>query len=171
MKKIFFALFIILSVATVRAQDNIERTADYPTGYIKGAYPYNYGSIDGVLYVFLGSEPTILVRYPANDPRKSFSIPNSVSRIAKGAFKGCRNLKELIIPRSVIYIGDDAFDDTEIESFLVSGNDISTYTPAKREGEDSSIRYYDLSGRPLSSPVEGINLVVEGSNTTKVITR
>ena len=171
MKKILSIVCLLASFATIQAQDNIEKIADYPTGYIKGAYPYYYGSQDGVLYVFLGSEPTILVRFPANDPRESFTIPNSVTRIAKGAFKGSRNLKEVILPASVIYIGDDAFDDTEIESFVVAGNDITSHAPAKEAQGDSPVRYYDMSGRPLAAPSEGITLAVEGEKATKLLTR
>lgn len=171
MKKILMVLGLVASFATIQAQDNIEKITENPTGYIKGAYPYYYGSQDGVLYVFLGSEPAVLVRYPSNDPRESFTIPGSVTRIAKGAFKGCRNLKEVILPARLIYIGDDAFDDTEIESFVVSGNDVTSHVPMKEAEGDSTVRYYDMSGRPLSSSTEGITVAVDGKKATKVLNR
>lgn len=173
MKRLLLIIGITLWTCGVYAQDNIERTDNYPTGYIKAAYPYYFGTIDGVLYVFVGSSPSILVKYPAQDSRESFTIPNTVSRISKGAFKGCRNLKEIIIPGSVFYIGEDAFDDTEIERFAVSGNDISTYsqpveTISPAIGVDG---YYDLSGNIMDSPPFGVGIKVEQGKGTKILTR
>lgn len=161
MKNLLLIVGMALWACCVCAQDNIERTDNYPTGYIKAAYPYYFGTVDGVLYVFVGSSPSILVKYPSLDPRETFTIPNTVSRISKGAFKGCRNLREIIIPGSVFYIGDDAFDDTEIERFVVSGNDISTYNRPVESTNPGSVRYYDLSGIASDSPPAGIGIAVE----------
>ena len=98
MKKLLLIIGMFFGAYNCYAQDILERTDTYPTGYIKAAYPYYFGTIDGVLYIFVGSSPSVLVKYPMQDPRESFTIPNTVSRISKGAFKGCRNLKEIIIP-------------------------------------------------------------------------
>lgn len=171
MKKLLLISGVILWACCVYAQDNIERTDNYPTGYIKAAYPYYFGTIDGVLYVFMGSSPSILVKFPSQDTRESFTIPNTVSRISKGAFKGCHNLKEIIIPGSVFYIGDDAFDDTEIERFVVSGNDISAYNRPVESINPGVNAYYDLSGKVMDSPPSGIGISVEQGKGTKILTK
>ena len=171
MKKLLLIIGMTLWACCLYAQDNIERTDNYPTGYIKAAYPYYYGTIDGVLYVFLGSSPSILVKYPSQDIRESFTIPNTVSRISKGAFKGSRNLKEIIIPGSVFYIGDDAFDDTEIERFVVSGNDISTHNRPVESINPGGAGYYDLSGIPIDTPPAGIGIMVEHGKGTKILNK
>lgn len=170
MKKLLSVIVMTLLACSLFAQDNIERTDNFPTGYIKGSFPYSFGSIDGVLYVFLGSEPSILVKYPPNDPSESFTIPNSVSRISKGAFKGCRNLKEIIIPPSVHYIGDDAFDDTEIERFVVASNDVSAYNNKVESVAPGIAGYFDLSGKAFDNPPSGIGIMVEKGVATKILT-
>ena len=171
MKKLLLIIGMALCAFSVYAQDNIERTDNYPTGYMKAAYPYYFGTIDGVLYVFVGSSPSILVKYPSQDTRESFTIPNTVSRISKGAFKGCHNLKEIIIPGSVLYIGDDAFDDTEIERFVVSGNDISAYNRPVESINPGGVGYYDLSGMPIETPPDGVGIMMEHGQGTKILNK
>ena len=169
MKKIFLIFAFLISVALCSAQDALEKISDYPTGYLKGSYlNSNFGTIDGVLYLFMASEPYILVRYPAGDTRESFTIPNTVTRIARGAFQGCR-LKELIIPNSIFYIGDNSFEGAEIESFVVSGSDVSTGMSSVGLPQDEGTRYYDLSGQSLPNPSRGVNIKVEGGTATKVL--
>lgn len=168
MKRLLLAVIISLFILPLQAQNNIETSDKYPTGYLKASYPYYYGSRDGVLYIFLGNDPVILVRYPAGDVRESFTVPATVSRIAQGAFKGCLNLKELILPNSLFYIADNAFDDTEISTFKVAGNDVSS-SPAIPKSDNSSTRYYDTSGQPLASPTQGINIIVENGEAKKIV--
>lgn len=169
MKELLLITGMALWACCIYAQDNLERTDNFPTGYIKGAYPYYFGSVDGVLYVFLGANPGFLVKYPSNDPRESFTIPNTVSRIGKGAFKGCHNLREIVIPSSVYYIGDDAFDDTEIERFVVSGNDVSTHNIPVSPESPGIDGFYDMSGRVLDCPPSGVGIRVEEGIATKIL--
>ncbi len=76
-------------------------------------------SIDGVLYSKDGTE---LICYPANrsNSTHSFQIPPSVISIADHAFYGNKHLKELTIPSSVIFIGIDAFSQTQIHLTMES---------------------------------------------------
>lgn len=168
-KKLFLLPALLFSAAACFAQTNIETVTDFPTGYLKATNPYYFGSKDGVLYLFLGRDPFILVRYPAADPRESFTIPGGVSRIAHGAFKGCTNLKELIIPSSVYYIAEDAFDDTDISSFVVSGNDVSAGAPGVEVTQETAT--YDLAGNPLDSPRQGVNIMVNKGEVKKVLVK
>lgn len=172
MKKLLFALIAIFSYGLCQAENpvNLEADDNYPTGYIKGTTPYYFGTKDGVLYVFSGSSPFILVRFPAGDTRESFTIPNTVARIARGAFSGCHNLQELVIPTSVYYIADNAFEDTEIVSFKVSGHDSAAVPGLNADTKDVD-QYYNLSGVLLSEPTQGVNIHVSNGNANKILVR
>mgnify|MGYP002523255243 CR=1 FL=1 len=63
-------------------------------------------SVDGVLY---NRERTILCAYPGGKAAERFLIPETVTMIQNGAFKGCRSLAEIVIPASVTSIGYGAF--------------------------------------------------------------
>lgn len=172
MKKFFLYLAMFLCCAIGYAQDNIEKTDSYPTGYIKAAYPYYYDTIDGVLYVFSGSSPHILVRFPVDDSRQTYTIPKYVTRIARGAFRGCKNLKELIIPTTVMYIGEDAFDDSGITSFTVSDKQSGAVSPSPDASKGTEgIQYFDLSGKALANPTPGVNILVNNGSATKVLVK
>ena len=172
-KRLILLLIGCLSAVLCQAQDNVETVGSEPTGYVKAVNPYTFGSIDGVLYVFRGVEPHILVRFPVADTRESFSIPSTVVRIARGAFKDCRNLIELVIPSSVHFIGENAFDNSGITSFRVAGNDIAatysppTYSPPLETGENTL--YYNLAGNVSAIPTAGINIEVKNGVATKVL--
>ena len=167
-KRLILLLIGCLSVALCQAQDNVETVSSEPTGYVKAVNPYTFGSMDGVLYVFRGPDPHILVRFPVADTRESFSIPPTGVRIARGAFKDCRNLTELIIPASVHFIGENAFDDSEITIFRVAGNDVAAkYSPHSETGENPL--YYNLAGNVSEVPTAGMNIKVENGVATKVL--
>ncbi len=65
-----------------------------------------YSSVNGVLY---NKGRTELIVYPAGKMDASFTIPNSVTGIAAGAFAGCKYLTSILIPNSVKSIGEMAF--------------------------------------------------------------
>ncbi len=67
-----------------------------------------FSSLDGVLY---SKDGKTLIKYPAGKTDTSFTVPNEVSVIERGAFDKCRNLTEIIIPNGVTSIGDIAFQD------------------------------------------------------------
>ncbi len=66
----------------------------------------NYKDIDGVLYT---KDGTRLIRYPASKEGETFKIPSDVIYIEEGAFLGCVNLRNVVVPSSVTSIGDHAF--------------------------------------------------------------
>lgn len=67
--------------------------------------PY-FTSIDGVLY---DKAQTIILFYPQNKSNSSFVIPESVTTISDGVFRGNKNLKSVTIGKNVSKIGDGAF--------------------------------------------------------------
>lgn len=157
---------LVMAAVTVQAQDALETNNSYPTGYVVAGRPYSFCTIDGVLFSCVGSEPYMLVRFPAGDERTSYTIPNYVSRIARGAFQGCKNLRELTIPSTVIYIGDNAFDDSSIATFHVEGADDTAAKPQRTPRAQESARY-DLAGRQLAAPAMGVNIVQMADGTAK----
>lgn len=170
MKKLILLALLLIPAPLCQAQDTMEKIDKNPTGYITAPMPYDFGTIDGVLYVFQGRYPYILVRYPAADRRESYTIPYYVNRISRGAFAGCQYLKELNIPSSVHYIGDNAFEGAEIEVFNVYEEDIAAYAPAV-ETTVKGQQYYDLSGRHLSNPTPGVNILIDEGQAKKVLVK
>ncbi|MBO7390049.1 MAG: leucine-rich repeat protein, partial [Clostridia bacterium] len=113
-------------------------------GFIKGAYNIediyindndNYRVVQndatyasGIVYT---SDMTTLMAYlPMNAPRKTgasftdFSVPDSVTRIAAGAFAGSKHLTKIRIGANVTAIGEGAFADCEHlnDIFISSAN-------------------------------------------------
>jgi hypothetical protein len=76
-----------------------------------------FTTIDGVLF---DKEITKLIMYPAGKPDEHYSIPNSVTYIEWGAFKGCTSLNSISIPDSVREVGDRAFKGcTSLNSIII----------------------------------------------------
>ena len=112
MKKIMTLLMALTMCAAIHAQE-IEKLDKFPSGYINGVFmgEAKFKTIDGVLYAvgYEGTKDWILVRYPAGSRNTSYTIHPYCRRIARGAFQGAAYLKEIYIPSTVSYIGDDAF--------------------------------------------------------------
>ena len=60
----------------------------------------------GVLY---NKKKTTLIYYPCKKSAKSFTVPNTVTKISEEAFKGNKYLKSIVISKNVQKIGDNAF--------------------------------------------------------------
>lgn len=61
----------------------------------------------------------------------SYSIPDTVTQICGGAFYNCKNLNNVTIPSSVIYIGPEAFSGTIIDHpILINNSTVLCYVPA-----------------------------------------
>lgn len=78
-----------------------------------------YISVDGVLY---NKDLTELVAYPAGKTDKTFSIPQGVTAIAKGAFTYNQNLETLNLPKSVNYISNLFLYETLIKTINYEGS-------------------------------------------------
>lgn len=77
-----------------------------------------YFSREGVLLMYSGvdNSPRILC-YPENRPGDTYVIPRDVRRIAGNAFYISKNLKKIVIPETVNFLGPDVFSglsDTKI---------------------------------------------------------
>ncbi len=65
-----------------------------------------YKSIDGVLF---DKNVQKIIAYPCSKSSNCYAIPDSVTSIENGAFRGCSSLKSITIPDSVTSIGSSAF--------------------------------------------------------------
>lgn len=76
-----------------------------------------YSSIKGVLYEIASKK---LLIYPEDKRDSSFSIPYGIKVIGDSAFSDCIYLTEVLVPDSVNYIEDYAFDYcTSLESIII----------------------------------------------------
>ena len=64
----------------------------------------------GVLYSLSGN---ILYRVPSNYKETSFKIRNGVQIIAPHAFDGCKDIRNVVFPESLLLIGESAFSGCE----------------------------------------------------------
>ncbi len=68
----------------------------------------HYCDVDGIVY---SCDRTILVRYPVGRTDESYTVPDGVQTLAEMVFSGCKQLRNIVIPSSVKYVGDNAFTD------------------------------------------------------------
>ena len=74
-----------------------------------------YSSIDGVLFDKSGET---LLFYPVGKSDKTYTVPDTVTRIEEESFYGCRYLNKITFPASVTAIGDLAFANcSQLRSF------------------------------------------------------
>lgn len=78
----------------------------------------DYTSVDGILFNKL---KTKIIKYPAGNSRKSYTISESVADIMAYAFSDCTILEKIIIPNSVTNIELDAFKDCSSD-LIISGS-------------------------------------------------
>ena len=74
-----------------------------------------FSSLDGALY---NKNKTKIIKAPGTI--QSFAFPKTVTRIHEDAFQGCKNLKSIVIPEGITYIGENAFDDSGLIEVYIS---------------------------------------------------
>ena len=175
MRKLLFLLFA-LSLSTALQAQEIEKTDKFTPGYINGTYMNKFKTVEGVLYAvgYEGTKDWILVRYPSGSRNTTCVVHPNCRRIARGAFQGAAYLREIYIPETVSYIGEDAFAGCTALQGIYYGDSSSSY--AKSVGADGmsgsvveEVARYDLSGRPCTPNDKGIQIIVYSDYTTKAI--
>ncbi len=92
--------------------------------------PYNesFKTVDGVLF---NKSLTTLIQYPSAKDGTSFTIPNGVTEVSKGAFYQCTKLTSIICPDTLTVVGSQAFQGcSSLESIQLFDKitAINTYT-------------------------------------------
>jgi hypothetical protein len=159
--------------AAAKAQE-IEKLDKFTSGYINGTYVNKFKTIDGVLYAvgYEGTKDWILVRYPAGCRNTTYTVHQNCRRIARGAFEGAAYLREIYLPETVSFIGEDAFAGcTSLQGIYYGEN---TPSAVRNVNDDNGIdadevARYDLSGRPCSPNDKGIQIIVYSDFTAKTI--
>jgi len=101
---------------------------------------------DGVL---LADDNQLLVAYPAGKAGDSYTIPGTVDEIASAAFSFSKNLKEVILPDSLVYIDEWSFAYSALEKINIPGHVIQI--------DDYAFAYCDnLHDVTLNSGLESI---------------
>lgn len=99
-----------------------EHTSSIPTSieYVGvGAFPntWEYSTVtytvNGVSYVLGGLVNNILVKY-TTDVGYNVKIPEGITAISAEAFKNCQTIRQIEIGKDVVYIGENAFQNSKV---------------------------------------------------------
>ena len=175
MKKITTLLLALTMSAAVHAQE-IEKIDKFASGYINGTYMNKYKTIDGVLYAvgYEGTKDWILVRYPAGSRATAYTVHPNCRRIARGAFEGAAYLREIYLPETVSFIGEDAFAGcTSLQGIYFDESSPSAVRGIEADGtltgEAEEVARYNLSGHPCNPNDKGDQIIVYTDYTTRTI--
>lgn len=180
MKKLL-SIIILATGATIAAhgQITVSTSSDVPTGYVKRIT--NWGAIhteDGVLFMTYDQSISYgynrgetLVKYPQDKEGTSYSIPDGVYTIAKGAFQGNKHLETIRIPSSVSYIGEDAFADcTNLKNIeIYNSSAIRDIEKEDPDNETNEVGRYNINGIKVDETDEGVQIILYGNGKAKKI--
>lgn len=175
MKKIITLLIALSLNSAINAQE-IEKIDKFTSGYINGTYMNKYKTIDGVLYAvgYEGTRDWILVRYPSGSRNTSYTVHQNCRRIARGAFEGAAYLREIYLPETVSFIGEDAFAGcTSLQGIYYNDNypaSVRSIESDRSHNNDvEEVGRYNLSGIPCSPKEKGVQIIVYSDFTTKTV--
>ena len=175
MKKIITLLLALTMSLAIHAQE-IEKIDKFASGYIIGTYMNKYKTIDGVLYAvgYEGTKDWILVRYLAGSRATAYTVHPNCRRIARGAFEGAAYLREIYLPETVSFIGEDAFAGcTSLQGIYFDESSPSAVrgieVDGTHTGEAEEVARYNLSGHPCSPNDKGVQIIVYSDFTTRTI--
>ena len=175
MKKLMTLLMALTMCCAINAQE-IEKIDKFASGYINGTYMNKYKTIDGVLYAvgYEGTKDWILVRYPAGSRATVYNVHPNCRRIARGAFEGASYLREIFLPETVSFIGEDAFAGcTSLQGIYYGESTPSAVRGIESDGisndDAEEVARYNLSGRPCSPNEKGVQIIVYSNFTTKTV--
>ena len=175
MRKVLFLLFALMMSTVVKAQE-IEKVDKFTSGYINGTYMNKYKTIDGVLYAvgYEGTRDWILVRYPSGSRNATYTVHPNCRRIARGAFEGAAYLREIYLPETVSFIGEDAFAGCTSLQGIYYGESTPSSVRGTETNESSNddaeeVARYNLSGQPCPLNEKGIQIIVYADYTTRIV--
>lgn len=122
-----------------------EHTSSIPTSieYVGvGAFPntWEYSMVtyvwDNASYVLRGLVNNILVKY-VTDVGSTVVIPSGITAISAEAFKNCQTIRTLIVGKDVVYIGENAFQNSKVNKVTFAADSkIKTIASSAFAGTD-----------------------------------
>ena len=165
MKKCLFLLFL-MAIGTSVYGDNTLYERD---GYLTSDYTqyYSFETLEGVLYIRFNYNQyqnylTTLVKFPQNKSLATYTVPDKVRTIARGAFQGNKYIQTIRIPSTVKYIGDNAFDGCESLK-TIEVYQASSAIPAVEMDENpdkKEIGRYNINGVKVEEKDGGIQIIL-----------
>ena len=175
MRKVLILLFALMMSTAIKAQE-IEKVDKFTSGYINGTYMNKYKTIDGVLYAvgYEGTKDWILVRYPSGSRNPTYTVHPHCRRIARGAFEGAAWLREIYLPETVSFIGEDAFAGcTSLQGIYYGESAPSAVKGIEaapgNNADIEEVARYDLSGKPCTPNEKGVQIIVYSDFTTRTV--
>ena len=90
-----------------------------------------------------------------------------------GAFEGAAYLREIYLPETVSFIGEDAFAGcTSLQGIYYGESTPSAVREIEAKGSDNDaeeVARYNLSGRPCSPNENGVQIIVYSDFTTRTV--
>ncbi|MBQ2662215.1 MAG: leucine-rich repeat protein [Clostridia bacterium] len=133
---------VIIGNGVSNIEDDVFSWCDALTNIKVSENNANYCDVDGVLF---NKDKTIIIRYPEAKGGSSYTIPDSVARIANGAFKASHLLTNIVIPNSAMEIEGTAFYKCESLTSVEIPSSV-TYIHGDAFGECDSLTIYGKSG-------------------------
>ncbi len=137
-----------VSLKTIHIPSNVTAIGEGAIAYCSGLENITIGSgnpsytiQNGILF---DKNKSTLILYPAKKAGTSYTVPDSVTKIANEAFSSCKNLKSITIPSSVKTVGGGAFWGCENLSSITLPNSITEIS--------SSLFQYCSSLKTISIP-------------------
>ena len=114
------------------------------------------------------------MRYPAGNRNTTYIVHENCRRIARGAFEGAAYLREIYLPETVSFIGENAFAGCiSLQGIYYGENAPSSVRGIEANGSSNDkvkeVARYNLSGQPCSPNEKGIQIIVYSDFTTKTV--
>ncbi len=178
MKKIQL-LFLSLLFGTAAYSQELTNDKGYINNY--GNSYYRFISEDGVLFLSvkpehlndIGYHKDVLIKYPQSKNLSSYTIPDGIATIAKGAFQGNKYLQKVIIPSSVKYIGDNAFADCDALVSIETYESTSSVRAVENGASTSDVKEvgrYNIQGVKIEEGVDGqVQIILYSDGTARKV--
>lgn len=161
MKKFLILLFLMAIGTSVYGQTATDN------GYIYLMNEaFSFETIDGVLFIRYKTSSynylKTLVKFPQNKNLTTYTVPDKVQIIARGAFQGNKYIQTIRIPSSVTYIGDNAFDGCEnLKTIEIYSSDSAIQAVEMDDNtEKKEIGRYNINGVKVEEKDGGIQIIL-----------
>ena len=112
------------------------------------------------------------MHYPAGSRNTTYTVHPNCRRIARGAFEGAAYLREIYLPETVSFIGEDAFAGCTSLQGIYFGEENPAAVRSIEADSDSNateVARYNLAGRPCSPNDKGVQIIVYSDYSTQTV--